>query len=34
MRALIVAFMLLPAIASAQLNVSISTFDAGVPEDY
>lgn len=33
MRILVVAFLLLPALVAAQLNVSISTFDPGVPED-
>ena len=30
----VVALLLLPALASAQLNVSIVTFEPGVPEDY
>ena len=33
MRFLIIAILLLPGAALAQLNVSISTFDPGVPED-
>ena len=34
MRLAIAVLFLLPALASAQLNVSIATFDPGVPEDY
>lgn len=34
MRGIAIILCLLPAFASAQLNVSIATFDPGVPEDY